>query len=376
MEFKNHALEIVITMAIHWSAIIAILAVAGFAIHYINVLLHQKYQKIAGILVLTPIILGGLVLYLPEIYSHRLLFICLLIGTLIIGYFTDIIDDFGRSIWENKKISLSVIGGIAFGLTWATAALIYDWKSYEVQVVEVSSQTRVEIYRYTYHTCSRSCGKNCTTTYPCPSYDYHHMVHKTELGYDFPPVIQGKDYQLGTGYAGRQDDPRTVCFRMYYLGRGDKGAWFLCESPSMNLQKGTSCEVNTDYFDEITSAKGCTGVIYQGYQTPDVNDALLVTPVGGAGNRAIVKGFKFFGKMFTDPAYKPLRMIYIVVYGVLLFVFLFFKQARQSVGYFVVTSLIVPFIIVLIAAARSGRSLSDFSFGGGSFGGGGSMSRY
>jgi hypothetical protein len=173
-----------------------------------------------------------------------------------------------------------------------------------------------------------------------------------------------------------QDDPRTVYFRMYYLGRGDKAAWFLCESPDMNLKKGESYEVNMDYFDEISSADGCVGVMYEGKQKANVNDALLVTPVGGAGNRALVKGFKFFEKMFTDPAYKPLRMIYLVVYGLLLLVFLFIRKTRQSIGYFVVTSLVLPFIIILIVAARSRRSLSDFRFGGGSFGGGGADGSY
>jgi hypothetical protein len=207
MEFKNHTMQIITAMTQHWVVIIAILAVAGIAIHYINILLHQKYQKIAGILVLPPIILGGLLLYLPTIWSHPSLFYCLLIGTLVIGYFADIIDDFGRNLWENKRVSIPLISGIAFGLTWATAALIYDWKSYEVKVIDVASQTRVEVYRYTHHTCSRSCGKNCTTFYSCPSYDYYDMVHNTELGYDFPAVIQGKDYVLGTGYAGHAGRP-------------------------------------------------------------------------------------------------------------------------------------------------------------------------
>lgn len=376
MEFKSYASQIIITMVIHWTVIVAILASAGIAIHYINILLRQKYQKIAGILVLPPIILGGLIFYMPEILDHRLLFGCMLTTALIIGYFADIIDDFGRDIWSNKTVSLPIICGIAFGLTWATAALIYDWKSYEVKVIEVASQTRVEIYRYTYHTCTRSCGKKCTTTYPCPSYDYNRMVHKTELGYGFPDVHIGIDYELGTGYQGETDDPRIVYFRMYYLGRGDKGAWFLCESPNLNLEKGKSYEVNTDYFDEIASAKGILNVTYEGDSVSDTQGAAHVAPVGGSSNRAIVKGFKFFGKMFTDPAYVPLRMMYLLVYGVLILIAVFFQETRQGVGYFVITSLIIPFIIILISAVRSGRSLSDFRFGGGSFGGGGAGGRF
>lgn len=385
METSN-ALSIIFSVFFNVACFATILVVVGLLVHLINIgLVNKTQQKIVG-LISVPMISFLLVwLFKPEILDNSYLAITIGIVFLVVGFFADILDDIARDIFNGNPVPIAIVLGLAWGITWITSSFVFDWKYIEGEVVDVASVSRVEIYRYKTKICTgeKSCGEDCTETYTydCSGYEYYNYLQKINLSFDYSEMIEGTDYVLGYGDLSYKDKAYQHYFRLYVVGNQLEHKWLLALDPDLRLNIGGGYKISTNLFEDIKSASILSpiekdDIKYVGSYKASLADAEKATPVPGELNRILVKGFSFFFKIFTDPAYYPLRVIYLILYITLVIVAIIFPVARQAVGFFIVSSLIVPFLIILIVSSRSGQSLNSFKFGGGDFGGGGAGSRW
>ena len=386
MDAPERVADIITHWSLTWFKGGIISAIVCGIIFFINrKVSNERNMSILGMVVFAPLI--PLLLYLFFGY-HTWLF-WMGIGTgLIVGWFTYIIDDHLLDIWEVRHISIPIIFGLGFGGSVIVACITETWQDEEMFVTEHSVCTEVSVERYTSHYHSTKHGGYYT--YSWDHYTSHYFFKKGDV---YPTPVPPTDFTLGSGVFGKED--RYSYIHRAWIGgykilswrdqekNGKKYLfkWIYNSDPEhIQTKLSTLYDVDENYFGHAKLAK----VIDNGLYTEkdfDVTSQNLPTEKSIPG--AFGMFFDFFGILFSNPDFSILRCIYLLLYLPFLIAMIFVQELRISFWIFLASSTIIILIILAIAVAKSGESLSDMGisrkfggFGGGSFGGAGAGSRW
>lgn len=360
-EIISLAPEVIKSNGLLWIYGILILLVISKTILIINQKIEkEKYQSLIGIIIM-PIMVWASVNWYFEYQDKIWLDITLVIAGITLGYFSYILDDLGVEVWNKRNLAIPLILGLAFGATWTLSAIFQEWQMLKGEIIEVASQHRTERYVWTYHQCSSTDSDGNTTYYDCPSYDYEEMEEKTDLGYDFPDMIEGEDYYRGSGYAMVQDRIDHLYYRAYLVGDGNESSWYLSWNSNLHLVKEKSKSLALNFYGEIIRDDGNSDKFFNGSIAPNLNEVKKLFPPGGSTAKVGNKFIQFFVKLWNDPFYKPLRKIYLMVYG-FMGILLLFKQSREQALLFIISSLVFPLLILSVSMAKSGNRFTNMRF--------------
>lgn len=303
----------------------------------------------------------------------------------IVGWFSYTIDEILENCWENRMTTVPAALGLIMAGYMTTALFTHIWMEGDMYVTHKACISRAIVERYTYHYSTDKDGHDDSYY----TWDYRGHTDKSAEGWTLPLLAEGKDYVLGTGALLKRD---RVKWEAYYFIGGhffseNKNAWdsfqWLRLSRMVPFEIGKVQRVQSDYFGnpfnnagevEIPKAlpEKLVKVVLPG--SNDVPGATVTTKVFGMTITAVQL-------MFTEEEYRDLLWIHLLLAGIVL-ALAAIPSLRRSVLIFVICASIVPLLIMMIVAARTGgigelvgrqRSVSG---GGGSFGGGGVSGRW
>ncbi len=359
----------------HWSiawlkgGIIA--GIVGCIIFAINKYIDsESTMSIVGIGILSVVIPG----LLTVCYGYHLyLVICGAATGVLLGYFSYIIDDHLLEVWEIRHITLPIFFGLGFGVSVIIACITENWQDEYIAVRDHAVCTEVTVKRYTYHKTKKS------SHYSWDTYRTHYFfLH----GEQYPNPQQGTDYVLGTGALGRTD--RAEFTHHKWVGGqklsktgDDQGfKWIYLNDVHYSFKYNIVYEVEENFFGHIIKEGTKRDVAY----TPRGSPVMETLPTGDDVPDFFSLTFAFVKIMATNPDFSLLRWIYLLMYLPFLIAAICIAEIRGAFFLFLISSTVVILIILAALAARLGESIEDladkFSFGGGSFGGGGASGRY
>lgn len=358
----------------HWSLTWikggAIAGIVGGIVFWINHRFpgNDNLQKIIGIVTLTIVIPLMMVLLFGS--ATWVITTGIVLG-IILGFFTNIIDDGLLNLWEMKNVTIPIIVGLGFSGSVIMACLLENWQDETISVTDHATCTKLTIERYTYHYRS---SKNGGSYY---SWDTHSTKHFFARGHAFPTPQEGIDYTLGYG-CGRKDRTALKHYEWigavpYKKGHAQPFKWINLSDAKFNYPEGHTYIAEENFF----------GQIIQNAKPTDIDaEIAAVSPQPLPTEDDVPSGIRmvwwFIKIMCTHPDFILLRLIYLLMYVPVIILAIMVPAFRGPVIAYVVSSTIIILIILGVAAARSGEKLSSAfgGFGGGSFGGGGSNGRW
>lgn len=362
--------DIVKHWAIAWLKGGLIAVVIVFIIFEINKRINnESTMSIVGI----AILIWGIPSLLTICYGYHLyLVISGVIAGVVLGYFSYIIDDHLLEAWEMRHVTLPIFFGLGFGASVIIACITENWQDEYIAVSDHAVCTEVTIERYTKH--YRKKGSYYT-------WDTHKTQYFVVRGETYPTPQQGVDYVLGTGAWGKTD--RVVFTHYKWIGGQkltktgeDKGfKWILLNNTHYAFAHNIVYEVEENFFGQIIKEGIRKDISYTPHVVQDI-----VLPTSDDVPNTINLTFAFVKIMAKNPDFALLRWIYLLLYLPFFAAALFIAEIRGAFLLFFVSSTIIIFLIIAGIAAKFGDSIEEladkFSFGGGSFGGGGASGRY
>lgn len=342
---------------------------------------NERLCSIVGVVLIPLLFVGGVGIRFG--FGVWPVSIAVVFGS-IIGWFSYVIDELLLDAWENRETTVPLGLGIVMA-TYMTAMLFaYVWLEGDMYVTRKACVNRVVVERYTYHHSTDSDG-NDNSYY---SWDYRSHSDRLSEGWELPAIIDGQDYVLDTGALGKTDRIRREAY--YFIGGhffSEKDlVWrdfrWLRLAQKTGFDTGKVQRVQSDYFGHpIRNAGIVPSPLAYLPERPEAVEAFRSSDVPGPTmlHKSLETTWTAAKLMFVEEEYRDFLWAHVFLGGTLVLVAVVFPGMRHSIILFVISASVVVFIVMLMAAARTGTvgSLFDslgrkkFRGGGGSFGGGG-----
>ncbi len=374
-----------------WSA--SFVSVVVFVIFEMNKrILHRhggtnkRLCSIVGIVVIPLLFVGGVGIRFG--FGVWPVSIAVVFG-LIIGWFSYVIDELLLDAWENRETTVPLGLGIVMA-TYMTAMLFaHVWLEGDMYVARKACVNRVVVERYTQNTHVDDKG-NVSYSY---DWEYESHADRSSEGWELPAIIEGQDYVLGTGALGETDRIRREAY--YFIGghffSEKDNVWrtfrWLRLGWKIDFEIGEVQRVQSDYFGHPIRNSGIVpSPLAYLPERPEAAEAFRSSDVPGPTmlHKSLETTWTAAKLMFVEEEYRDFLWAHVFLGGTLVLVAVVFPGMRRSILLFVISASVVVFIVMLMAAARTGNvgSLFDslgrkkFRGGGGRSGGGGASGRY
>lgn len=293
----------------------------------------------------------------------------------VIGFFSYTLDELMTNFWEERRVTVPGVLGLIIGGWFTISIFTHVWLEGDMFVTHQACDNRVIVERYTKHTDSDG-----DVSY---TWDYEKHYDKFAPGWTLPQMVEGIDYQLGTGAKGKKDRVKKT-EGYYFIGghfysekRGDWDAfqWLLLANQNLQFKLNQVQRIQSNFYGQPMKNAGVVSDI----KNPPAPKEFVslppasMLPAGEIIGKTFTMAFGAIGMMFTEDEYRPILYIFLSSILILVLLAIFVPPLRMSIGIFVVCASIVLLLLMLVAAAKSGglRSSRRRSGGGGRFSGGG-----